>query len=424
MGTPRTVPHSQVWLLFLEIDMQLRPYQTQSVKAILDRYNVPTRDIVNLPTGSGKSLVIANAVKEINQPTLILQPSAEILEQNKEKLELYYPSGDISMYSASMNEKIVSRITLATIGSVVEHPELFKDFPLVMIDEAHGVNPDAHGSMYFKFLKEIQPKKIIGLTATPFRLSNGYISSRNYLGEKTLEQITTIKVITRIEYERGKKFWDGGIIFNIPTHEMITQGYLHKPSYFDNSVLQHESIPVNASKSDFRLDKYEELILPHEENILDAIARLSNISHSVLVFCTSVEQATRYSQVIRQSAVVSALTKKSERRKIIEDFKTGKTKVVLNVSCLTTGFDHPRMDGLVMLRPTRSLGLYSQMIGRILRKHPEKEHARVVDFSGNLKSMGYAESIELYKNGNLPDIRTNKKVGWHGTVLYKMQIQK
>ena len=205
---------------------------------------------------------------------------------------------------------------------------------------------------------------------------------------------------------------------------MITQGYLHKPSYFDNSVIQHESIPVNASLSDFRLDKYEDLILPHEENILDAIARLSNISHSVLVFCTSVEQATRYSQVILNSAVVSASTKKKDRAAIIENFKAGRTKVVLNVSCLTTGFDHPRLDGLVMLRPTRSLGLYSQMVGRILRKHPDKEHARVVDFSGNLKSMGYAESIELFKNGNLPDIRTNKKVGWHGTMLYKMQIQK
>lgn len=404
--------------------MQLRPYQTQAVQAIVDRYNIPTRDIVNLPTGSGKSIVIAAAVQQINVPTLILQPSAEILEQNKEKLELYYPAEEIGVYSASMNEKIVKKITLATIGSVVNCQSLFKEFPLVIIDEAHGVNPDDKGSMYFRFLEQINPKKIIGLTATSFRLSNGYISSRNYLGEKTLEQITTIKVITRIEYERGKKFWNGGVIFNIPTSEMINQGYLLKPMYFDNTKLQHESIPVNKSGSDFRLDKYEELILPHEENILDAIARLAAISHSVLVFCTSVEQATRYSQVIQNSAVVSALTKKKDRKNILDKFKTGEIKVVLNVSCLTTGFDHPRLDGLVMIRPTRSLGLYSQMVGRILRIHPDKKVSRVVDFSGNIKSMGYAESIELYKNGNLPDIRTSKKVGWHNTVLYKLEIQK
>lgn len=398
--------------------MQLRPYQTMAVQSVLDRYNLPTRDVVVLPTGSGKSIVIADAVKNINQPALILQPSAEILEQNKQKLELYYPSGDIGVYSASMNEKIVNRITLATIGSVAKHPELFQHFPLVMADEAHGIAPDSPGSMYLKFLNAIQPKKVIGLTATPFRLSTTYAPPHYD------EQVTTIKVITRMEYERGKKFWDGGIIFNIPTHEMIAQGYLHKPTYFDNTVIQHESIPVNASMSDFRLDMYEQLILPHEENTLDAIARLSNISHSVLVFCTSVEQATRYSQVIRNSAVVSAATPKKERASIIENFKAGRTKVVLNVSCLTTGFDHPRLDGLVMLRPTRSLALYSQMIGRILRKHPEKEHARVVDFSGNLKAMGYAESIEMYRNGNLPDIRTNKKAGWHGTVLYKIKIEK
>jgi DNA repair protein RadD len=404
--------------------MQLRPYQLAAVQAIVGRYNTPTRDIVNLPTGSGKSLVIAEAVRQINVPTLILQPSAEILEQNKEKLELYFSAEDIGVYSASMNEKVVKKITLATIGSVVNCPHFFTDFPLVLIDEAHSVNPDDKSSMYFTFLKKVNPKKIIGLTATSFRLSNGYISTKNYLGEKTLEQITTIKVITRIEYERGKKFWNGGIIFNIPTQEMIRLGYLHKPMYFDNTKLQHESIPVNKSQSDFRLDKYEELILPHEENILDAIARLSAVSHSVLVFCSSVEQATRYSLVIQNSAVVSAMTKKKDRKNILEKFKTGEIKVVLNVSCLTTGFDHPRLDGLVMIRPTRSLALYSQMVGRILRIHPDKKEARIVDFSGNIKSMGYAESIELYKNGNLPDIRTSKKVGWHGSVLYKMEIQK
>lgn len=223
---------------------------------------------------------------------------------------------------------------------------------------------------------------------------------------------------------RTKNFWDGGIIFNIPTSDMIEQGYLHKPTYFDNTVIQHESIPVNKSKSDFRLDKYEELILPHEENITDTIARLANISHTVLVFCSSVEQAERYSLVFNNSAVVSAQTKKKDRKDIINKFKTGEVKVVFNVSCLTTGFDHPRLDGLVMLRPTRSLGLYSQIIGRILRTHPDKEHARIIDFSGNLKAMGYAESIEVYKNGNLPDVRTSKKAGWHGQVLYKMKIQK
>jgi DNA repair protein RadD len=398
--------------------MILRPYQILAVESIISRFDIPTRDILCLPTASGKSLVIAEAVRQLNQPTLILQPSAEILEQNKVKLELYYQPEDIGVYSASLNEKKVKNITLATIGSVTKFPELFKHFPLVIIDEAHTIAPDEASSMYVDFLKHIQPKKVIGLTATPFRLSTTYTPP--YYNE----QVTTIKVITRMRGRADKNFWDGGIIFNIPTHEMITQGFLHKPTYFDNTVLQHESIPVNKSKSDFRLDKYEELILPHEENILDAITRLANISHSVLVFCVSVEQATRYSEVIQNSAVVSAETKKKERKAIIEKFKIGEIKVVLNVSCLTTGFDHPRLDGLVMIRPTRSLGLYSQMIGRILRIHPDKKHARIIDFSGNVKSLGRAESIELYRNGNLPDIKTNKKESWHGQIIYKMKVEK
>lgn len=403
----------------------LRPYQIASVQAIIDRYNLPTYDVLNLPTGSGKSLVIADTVRQINVPTLVLQPSAEILEQNKEKLEMYFPAEDIGVYSASLNEKVVKKITLATIGSVANCPEKFNHFPLVFIDECHLVPADNVSSQYMKFLEGIQPKKVVGVTATPMRLSSAYIASKNIYGEKTLEQITTIKVITRMRGKtRTKNFWDGGVIFNIPTNDMIEQGYLHKPTYFDNSVVQHESIPVNKSKSDFRLEAYEELILPHEENILDTLARLLSVSHTVLVFCASVEQATRYSLVFKNSSVVSADTKKSDRKEIIAKFKIGEIKIVFNVSCLTTGFDHPRLDGLAMLRPTRSLGLYSQMVGRVLRIHPDKKHARIVDFSGNVKAMGYAESIEMYKNGNLPDIRTSKKSGWHGQVLYKMKIQK
>lgn len=395
----------------------LRPYQLMAVRAMVDRYDTPTNDVVNLPTGSGKSIVIAESVRQINCPTLILQPSAEILEQNKEKLEMYFPPEDIGVYSASLNEKVIKKITLATIGSISKHSKKFTNFPLIMIDECHLVPVDNNQSQYIKFLKQIQPKKIIGVTATPFRLSTTFAPP--YYNES----VTTIKVISRMKGKASKKFWDGGIIFNISTIDMIEQGFLHKPKYFDNTVVQHESIPVNKSMSEFRLDKYEELILPHEENILDTISRLSLESHSVLVFCTSVEQAIRYASVLKSSAVVSALTKKKERKEIISSFKSGEIKVVFNVSCLTTGFDHPRLDGLVMIRPTRSLSLYSQMIGRILRTHPLKENARIIDFSGNIKAMGHAESIEIYKHGKLPDIRTDKKDGWHGQVLYKMKLQ-
>lgn len=401
--------------------MILRPYQTAAVDAVVTRYNTPTRDVLCLPTASGKSIVIAEAVRRLDVPTLILQPSLEILEQNKEKLSLYFPPEQIGVYSASANEKVVKKITLATIGSVVKYPELFMGFPLVLIDECHLVAPDSQGSMYLTFLNDIRPKKVIGLTATPFRLSTTYVPTSTMFGN-SLEQVTTIKLITRMRGRAEKNFWDGGIIFNIPTREMINQGYLHKPTYHDNTVLQHESIPVNKSKSDFRLDKYEELIMPHEEYIMSTIAKLANISHSILVFCVSVEQATRYSQVLKNSAVVSSETPKKERRVILDRFKTGEIKTVLNVSCLTTGFDHPRLDGLVMLRPTRSLGLYSQMIGRILRIHPEKTCARIVDFSGNIKSIGHAESIELYMNGRLPDIKTDKRTGWHGRELYRIKI--
>ena len=404
--------------------MILRDYQTQAVDSMLQRMSLPTNDILVLPTGSGKSIVIADLVSKMpDKKILILQPTEEILRQNLEKILLYIPEEKVGVYSASFKSKEVKQVTLAMIGSVVNVVDLFSDFSVIIIDECHYLVPDKGNTSYRKFLYTLNKirngdVKLFGLTATPMRLSTTYAPPHFD------EQVTTIKVITRMRGKAAKNFWDGGIIFNISTLNLLEKGYLHQPVYFDNTQIQHESIPVNKSQSDFSLDKYEELILPHEEYILDTISRLKNVSHSVLVFCTSVEQAERYAEVVHDSAVVSAQTKKKERKEILEKFIKGEIKVAFNVKALTTGFDHPRMDGLVMLRPTRSLALYSQMIGRILRKHPDKKIARVVDFSGNLKAMGKAETIELYKNNNLPDIKTSKKEAWHGTVLYKMKIQK
>ena len=157
---------------------------------------------------------------------------------------------------------------------------------------------------------------------------------------------------------------------------------------------------------------------------MDGVSRLSAISHTVLVFCVSVEQATRFANVVKNSSVISATTPKKERTRIISQFKEGIIKVVFNVGTLTTGFDHPRLDGIVLIRPTRSLGLYSQMVGRIMRIHPDKKIARVVDYSGTTKSLGRAESIEIYQWGNKWDLASSKEKHWHGRELYRIKIEK
>ena len=149
----------------------LRDYQQKASDAAATFFQdtkKKTNAIMVLPTGSGKSLIIADIASRIDGHTLVFQPSKEILEQNFKKL-CSYGILDCSIYSASFNSKEISRITFATIGSVKGHPELFGHFKNVIIDECHLVNPKE--GMYKDFLS-ILNCKVLGLTATPYRLSS------------------------------------------------------------------------------------------------------------------------------------------------------------------------------------------------------------------------------------------------------------
>ena len=153
----------------------LRDYQQQASDAAVSFFNNKAKKnnaIMVLPTGAGKSLVIADIAARLNGHTLVFQPSKEILEQNYLKL-CSYGVLDCSIYSASFGRKEISRITFATIGSVINHPELFQHFQNIIIDECHLVNPKE--GMYKSFLS-ILKCKVLGLTATPYRLS----SSRDF----------------------------------------------------------------------------------------------------------------------------------------------------------------------------------------------------------------------------------------------------
>ena len=153
----------------------LRDYQQKASDSAVSFFNnkaKKTNAIMVLPTGSGKSLIIADIAARLDGHTLVFQPSKEILEQNFKKL-CSYGVLDCSIYSASFNSKEINRITFATIGSVKNHPELFTHFKNIIVDECHLVNPKE--GMYKDFFEAVKCK-VLGLTATPYRLS----SSRDF----------------------------------------------------------------------------------------------------------------------------------------------------------------------------------------------------------------------------------------------------
>lgn len=378
--------------------------------------NLEGNDLVVLPTGAGKSIVIAHLANYLQEPLLILQPTKEILEQNLGKLMQYVDRAEIGVYSASMDEKRVGKYTFATIQSIYKNPEEFKHFKLVIIDEAHSLNPKAIG-MYMTFLKAIGHPKVIGFTATPYRMDSMYIN----WGTEFVKVITTIKLINRM-----KGFFWKRILYNINTSTLVEKGYLCPLTYIDKSVIEHAEIPVNKSESDFDLDGYEKKISKKTREILDAIKYAEEIGKSVLVFCSSVSQAKKLSELVPGSLHVTGKTGKKDRELIINSFKNGLTKTVFNVGVLTTGFDHPALDCIVLLRPTRSIALYYQMLGRGVRTFPGKTTCHVIDMTSTVKNMGKVETIALVRRDKW-ELESQTESGissWHGAQLYQYLIPK
>jgi len=360
----------------------LRPYQIEaSEKAIEFFQSTKKRNaIMVLPTGSGKSLIIADIVNRLNDHVLIFQPSKEILEQNFAKLQSY-GFMDCSIYSASFNSKEISMVTFAMIGSVRNKPELFSHFKYVIIDECHGVNSKNGNSMYNQFLSSMDCM-VLGLTATPYRLStDGFGGS-------------ILKFLTRT---RPRIFSE--LIYHVQIKDLSDQGFLSKMEYYQVNIVDPSKLKVNSTGADFTDKSVQKHYSDIDFNLKlkEVIERLVKAGRdNILVFTRFVAEAQELSDHFNGIAeMVSGETPKKEREQILNDFKSGKIRIVTNVGVLTTGFDFPELATIVLARPTMSLALYYQMIGRAMRPHKSKTSAWIVDLCQSYKRFGNVESLEL-----------------------------
>lgn len=394
----------------------LRDYQQAASDASIRFFRSTGNEngLLVLPTGAGKSLVIADIAYRLDANVLVFQPSKEILEQNFAKLKSYGVE-DCSIYSASFNSKEISRITFATIGSVKSHMEDFSHFRYIIVDECHGVNPQ--GGMYKDFFDCAQ-RKILGLTATPYRLSaslqytdkNGRtvyrpkdeegsadFDDRIRCHEITYDNKCILKFLTRT---RPRVFHK--VIYQVSIQTLLQRGYLSKLNYYDMTIVPQEGLMRNSTGMDFDekslFSEFQRVNLPdHLVNIIQRLQKpKSGIPRKgILVFTKFLEESEELCKRIPGAAMLSGETRKKDRERIINDFKTGKIKVLANVGVLTTGFDYPELDTVVMARPTMSLAMYYQILGRAIRPHPEKEAGWIVDLCGNIKRFGKVEDLQL-----------------------------
>lgn len=361
-----------------------REYQKDPVRKAIKYLKDPKKKrpgLVVAPTGSGKSYLIAFIAKYWKEPILVLQPTKELLEQNISKIrELGIEATE---YSASVGIKELSKITYATLGSIKGKVEELKALGIktVLIDECHTSFSPSPDSAFSIFMNELKPKKVIGLTATPFRLVNLSGGSQlNLLTRMSPKFFSFFIDIIQIQDIIKLGFWSK---FNYEIHNVGTDLLIPNSS---GSEFTEDSI-LNTSKSyDINNKIYKRVIKLQKDGVKNA-----------LVFVDSLATAEKLAEYVPNSAVVHGKMPKKLRTETIRKFKEGEIQVVFNYGVLTTGFDFPDLRCVILGRPTMSLALYYQKVGRGSRisKETGKEDCLIIDFGSNYSRFGDIQDLVI-----------------------------
>lgn len=359
----------------------LRPYQQESAdKSVEFLTDTTTKEngLLMCPTGAGKSIIIAEIVTRLAEPCIVFQPSREILTQNFAKLVAY--GYKPAIWSASFGRKRIGDITLATIGSAYRNPAVFGGMKYCIIDECHGFSPKA--GMYREFLDHNNHIRVLGLTATPYRLvTDGFGGAK-------------LKFLTRT---RPRVFHR--LIHYVQNGDLFEQGYLAKLEYKEVKIgFRKDRLRINTTGADYTEASVKNHFreLNFSDQIIRCCQRVAELGRGpVLVFTSFVEEARYVASRIPGAAVVTADTDKKERELILWKFRDGRIPVVANVGVLTVGFDYPELANVILARPTLSMALYYQMVGRCMRPHPSKASANVIDMVGLVDEFGRIEDMVL-----------------------------
>lgn len=363
-----------------------RPYQTEALAALDEHIRTKdTNPCVVLPTGAGKSLVIAWAIqgwKHDHAPfrCVILAHRKELVEQNAQEMRGLWPGGDIGVYAAGLRQRDTdASVTFASIDSVYDKWNEFPPFDVILVDEAHRIPAKGEGK-YRSFIagcrKTAKHLRVVGFTATPFRLGLGPVCHRDHILQEVCYEANVGDLI-RDGYLCPLRSKVGAAVPDLA--EVKRNG---KGDYVETSLAQVMEVPAVVSAA---VREAMQAILAEKRN-------------SIVLFCVDVKHCQAVSAELRRyglhAPVVTASTPSAERERIAEDFKAGRHRALCNVNVYTEGFNAKRVDCVVLLRPTLSAGLYTQMVGRGLRLHEAKKDCLVLDFARCIETHGPINCLE------------------------------
>lgn len=369
--------------------LQLRPYQDATKSAVYE--HLRTRDdnpCAVVPTAGGKTPIMASICKDAvgawNGRVLILAHVKELLEQTADKLRIVCPEVPYGVYSAGLKRRDTSHsVIVAGIQSIYRRACELDAFDLIMVDEAHLIPPEGDG-MYRQFLAEakvLNPNvRIIGFTATPFRLKTGPICTPDgFLNH---------------------------ICFEVGVRELIRDGFLC-PLVTKAGTNKIDTTQLHVRAGEFVADEVESLM--DQDSLVEAACGetvgYAGDRHAVLIFASGIQHGQHIVRVLAEKhgidcGFVSGETPTKERDAVLGRFRRGELKFLCNVNVLTTGFDAPHIDCVALVRPTMSPGLYYQMVGRGFRLHAEKRNCLVLDFGGNVIRHGPVDDLRIKPAGS------------------------
>ncbi|WP_281645447.1 DEAD/DEAH box helicase [Parendozoicomonas sp. Alg238-R29] len=363
------------------MSFQLRLYQKDAVRSVIQHFRKTSAPaVVVLPTGAGKSLVISELGRIARGRVLVLAHVKELVEQNHNKYESYDLKA--SIFSAGLGRKEASEhVVFGSVQSVVRNLSEFNDssYTLLVVDECHRISLEKNSSYHkvINHLRKLNPNlKVLGLTATPYRLGMGWLY--NYFSQPGQQK--------RVRTEEERFFAE--CVFELPLSYMIDNQFLTPPRMIDAPVAWYDFSRV-ANRNGYYPEADLNLLLKGEGRataaIMAQVMKESEDRLGVMIFASTVDHAKEILGYLpkAESALIIGDTPGVERDKLIEQFKQKAIKYLVNVSVLTTGFDAPHVDVIAILRPTESVSLYQQIVGRGLRLAEGKKDCLVMDFTGN-----------------------------------------
>lgn len=366
--------------------LQLRDYQSAAIDGLYQYWADGRGDnpLIVAPTGAGKSLILAKLIEDALEfpetRILMLTHVRELIEQNARELTQMLPFVDLGFYSASIGQKRLDRrVTFAGIQSIWQRAyDMVPPPDLVLIDEAHLV-PKNTATRYGKFLDDLRTcnpdVKVVGLTATPYRLDSGYL-------------------------HKGEGAIFDGIAYDIPVGMLIDQGYL-SPVVSKGAKAKIDLTNVGMRGGEF-IESQLAMAASDPELVKATVAEIVHYGQdrrSWLVFASGVQHAGMIADEMAlhgiAAEVVTGADNKTDRDRRLADFKAGKLGCLINVNVLTAGFNAPATDLVALVRATASAGLYVQMVGRGTRLADGKTDCLLLDFGGNVERHGFIDAVRV-----------------------------